>query len=219
MSGFSTPSPRLSRTHGARDSAQPAEGLLVQLGPDARAGLEGEQAHGLAAVAEREDKQARAPVPAAVRIADHRTGAVIDLRFLAGRRDDDGAGPRPGLAAQLADEALDALVAAGEAVVIDQVLINGLGVAALAERDLDEVEVGLAGAGRGAPAGHGGGAGVGGHLTCLVGRFWRRMQGGWQRRAGLAGRARVGGRLVGRFCGRPAAPPTGRAQWNPAAFK
>ena len=55
---------------------------------------------------------------------------------------------------------------------------------------------------------------LGGHLTCLVGRFWRRIQNGWQRRAGLAVRARVGGRLVGRFCGRPAAPPTGRAERN-----
>ena len=71
-------------------------------------------------------------------------------------------------APQLADEAFDALVAAGEAVVIDQVLVNGLGVATLAERELDEVEVRLADAGGGAPTRHGNRVRVGGHL---VGRF------------------------------------------------
>ena len=73
-----------------------------------------------------------------------------------------------GAATQLADKAFDALVSAGEAVVVDQVLVNGLGVAALAERELDEVEVGLAGAGGGAPAGHGNRPRVGGHP---IGRF------------------------------------------------
>ena len=61
----------------------------MQFGPGARAGVEGEQANGLAAVAEREHEQARAPVAAGVRIADHRAAAVVDLRLLAGWRDDD----------------------------------------------------------------------------------------------------------------------------------
>jgi hypothetical protein len=74
------------------------------------------------------------------------------LSLLAGWSDDDGAGWATKAAQQLADEAFDALVAASEAVVVDQILVDRLGVAALAERDLDEVEVGLAGAGRGAPA-------------------------------------------------------------------
>lgn len=78
--------------HGASTAAQAAEGLLVEFGPDARAGLEGEQAHGLAAVAEGENKHAGAAVTARVRIADHRPAAVIDLGLFARRRDDDSAG-------------------------------------------------------------------------------------------------------------------------------
>ena len=66
----------------------------MQLGPDAGAGLEGEQVDGFTAVAEREGKHAGAAVAAAVRVADHRAGAIIDLGFLAGRSDDDGAGDR-----------------------------------------------------------------------------------------------------------------------------
>ena len=63
---------------------------------DACVGLEGEQVHGLAAVAESEDKHASAPVPAAVWIAEHRAGAVIHLRLLAGRGDDGEPAPSDG---------------------------------------------------------------------------------------------------------------------------
>jgi hypothetical protein len=91
----------------------------MQFGPGARAGVEGEQPDGLAAIAEREDEQARAPIPAGVRIAHHGAGAVIDLRFLAWWRDDDRASLQHRLSAQSADEAFDALVPAREAVVID----------------------------------------------------------------------------------------------------
>ena len=45
--------------HGA---AEPAKRPLVQLGPDLRARLPGQQAHALAAVAERQDEEPRAPV-------------------------------------------------------------------------------------------------------------------------------------------------------------
>ena len=90
-------------------------------------------------------------------------------------------------APQLADEAFHALVAAGEVVVVDQILVDGLGVAALAEGDLDEVTVGLAGAGRGAAAGHGNRVRVGGHLAGFVGRFWAHAD------------VTVGGHLIGRF--------------------
>ena len=154
--------------HGARTAAQPAEGLFVEFGPDACTGLEGQQAHGLAAVAQGENEHAGAAVAARVRVTDHGAAAVIDLGLFAGRSDDDRAGLAARAAPQLADEAFDALVAAGEAVVIDQVLVNGLGVATLAERELDEVEVRLADAGGGAPTRHGNRVRVGGHL---VGRF------------------------------------------------
>ena len=118
--------------HDARGSTQPAKGLLVQLGPDSRAGPEHQQTNGFAAVAERQHEQPRAPVVAGVRIAHHGAVAVIDLRFLAGRSFDHRAGFRRGGAAQLADEALDALVARREAVAVHQVLPDGHGVAARA---------------------------------------------------------------------------------------
>ncbi len=92
--------------------------------------------------------------------ADPRAGAALDLHFFTRRRDDDGEGLRAAL--QLADEPLDALVAAGEAVVVDQILEAGLGVAALAEREFDEVEEGLAGASLRASARYGWRVRVGG---------------------------------------------------------
>jgi hypothetical protein len=49
------------------------------------------------------------------------------LRFLAWWRDDDRASLQHRLSAQSADEAFDALVAAREAVVIDEVLVDGFG--------------------------------------------------------------------------------------------
>jgi hypothetical protein len=110
----------------------------------------------------------RAPVVARMRVADHRAAAVIDLRLFGGRRQDDGASLGAGAAAQLADEAPDARVAGGETVVIDQILVNRLGIASLAEREFDEIAEGLAGARAGTATGRRTGAGVGGHL---VGRF------------------------------------------------
>ena len=92
------------------------------------------QPDALAAVSEREHEQARAAVAIRGRIAYHRPGAVIDLRFLAGRRLNDGAGLWGLCSAPVAAEAFDALVTASEAVVVDQVLVDGLGVAALAQR-------------------------------------------------------------------------------------
>ena len=92
-----------------------------------------EQANGLAAVAQGEYEQACSPVSAGVRIAHHRPAAVVDLRFLAGWRDDDGTGRLCRVPAQPADEALDAGVAPREAVAVDQVLVDRLGVSALAE--------------------------------------------------------------------------------------
>ena len=102
----------------------------MQFGPDARAGAEHQQPNRFAAVAQRQHEQPRAPVLAGLRIAHHRAGAVIDLRFFAGRGLDHHAGFRRRRSAQLADEALDALIAAGEAVVVHQVLPDGHGVAA-----------------------------------------------------------------------------------------
>ena len=93
----------------------------------------------------------------------------------------------------LRDEAPDAGIPPGEAVVVDEVLPDRHRVAAPGDRRLDQLPVGLAGAGGGRPAGRRGpgrpgvqagrrAAKVGGHLT---GRIWlggRRRRG---RRTGI----------------------------------
>lgn len=81
------------------------------------------------------------------RIADQRAGAVVDLSFLAGRSNNDGAGVGCVRAGVPAHEAFDALVAAGETVIVDQVLPDGLGIPAAGEGFLDDVAERLAGAG------------------------------------------------------------------------
>jgi hypothetical protein len=90
--GSSTPSLRLSSTIVRQTPPIRRNPCSMEFGPRARAGLEGKQANGLAAVAQREYEQACSPVSASVRIAHHRPAAVVDLRFLAGCRDDDGTG-------------------------------------------------------------------------------------------------------------------------------
>ena len=107
-----------------------AEGALVQLGPDARARLKGEQTDAFAAVAECQHKQARAAVFATDWIADRGAGAVIDLRFFARCGGDDGACFGRTGATQFAHEALDAFVGAREAVPVHHLLPDGHGIAA-----------------------------------------------------------------------------------------
>ncbi len=100
----------------AGGATQPAKGAFVQFGPDARTGTEGQQTNRLAAAAQRHHEQPGAPILAALGIAHHRAGAVIDLRLLASRGDDHDAGLGRSRSAPLAHEALHALVAVGEAV-------------------------------------------------------------------------------------------------------
>src|SRR5207249_11987803 len=76
----------------ATASTQAAKGSLMQLRPRARTGTENQQSDRLAAVAERHHEQPGSPVLAALRIAYHRAGAVIDLAFFSGRRHDDSNG-------------------------------------------------------------------------------------------------------------------------------
>ena len=121
----------------------------MQLGPHPRTGTEGQQPNRLAAAAQRQDEQPRAPILAAVGIAHHRPGAVIDLRLFAGRGVDHHARFRRLRAAQLAHESLHALVAAGKAVLIDQILLDGHRVAASAESQFDGFAVRFASAGAG----------------------------------------------------------------------
>ena len=144
-------------------AAELAEGFLVKFGPDAGAGLEAQQADAFTAEAEREHEQPRAPVFAGLGVADEWAGAVVDLRFLAGRGNDNGAGVGCDGAGQLAYEAFHALVAAGEAMIVDHVLPDGFGVAAARESFFDGVAEGLAVAGRGWFCGRGvGGRHIGG---------------------------------------------------------
>ena len=70
-------------------------------------------------------------ITARARIAHHRAGAVIDLGFFTGRRQNHGARLRRLRSAAMAGEALDAGVASSEAVIVDQILIDRFGVAPL----------------------------------------------------------------------------------------
>jgi hypothetical protein len=174
-------------------AAEPAKRLLVELGPDPAARLPGEEADGLAAVAQGEDEEPRAPILPALRVADHGAVAVVDLRLLARCGEDDGVRIRQSRRVQRADEAADARVPGREAVAIDEVLPNGHRVAAAAERLDDHLAVRLARTRLGTSTGWrrpGIRARVGRHL---YGRFCRR-------------RPRVGGHLHGRFC-RARSPP------------
>src|SRR5207253_320588 len=108
--------------HDARRAAETAKGLLVQLGPRARAGAPREQPDRLAAAARRQHEEPRAAVLATLRVAHHRPLAVVDLTLFAGRREDARVRLRRGRALGLAHEAPDAGVARGEAMVVDQVL-------------------------------------------------------------------------------------------------
>src|ERR1700686_730187 len=117
--------------HDSGRSTQATEGLLMQLGPDARAGMEAEKPDALAAEAERQHEKTRAPVLAGLSVADHWTGTVIDLRLLAWCGLNDRARFRRLSSAQFADVALDALVGAGEAVLVHQFLPDRDGVPAM----------------------------------------------------------------------------------------
>ena len=143
-------------------SAEAAEGGCVQLRPNLRTRMKAEQPDAFAAESERQNEEPGAAVVTGFRIANLRAGTVVDLSFLARRRDDDGAGFPCLCAPLLADEAFDGFVGAGEAVVVDQFLPDRHGVAAGQQALLNELAVGLAGAGgTGRADGH------------LIGRFWR----------------------------------------------
>ncbi len=111
-------------------SAQSPEGLLVQFGPDAGTGSEGEKTDRLAAVTQRQHEQPRTPVFACYRIAHHRAGAVIDLALFSGWRFDDRSCFWRRGCAKFPRVAQHALVATVESVTVDQVLPDSHRVAA-----------------------------------------------------------------------------------------
>ena len=152
----------------------------------------------------------------------HRTSyhdAGLTINFARGG-DDHHAGLGRLSSAELADEALDTLITAGEPAVRNQVLPDGHGVAAPGESELDRFPVGLAGA-RGRAAlgarqpwfcrlvGRSRQAGVGGHRR-FIGRFCCRRRRppptpGWPRLD--SGGSQVSGRSLSTHTGRPLDPP------------
>src|ERR1700677_2697533 len=106
-----------------------------------------QQTNRFAAEAERQHEQPGAPILAALRIAHHGTGPVIHLCFFTSFGEDHRTGFRRLDSAQLANEAFDALIAASESVLIDQVLPDGHGIAAARQTQLDRFAVRIAGAG------------------------------------------------------------------------
>src|SRR5208282_2086471 len=195
--------------HDSGATAQPTECFLVELGPGPCTGAERQEAHGLAAIAEGENKQSGASVLAGLRIADRRPATVVDLGFLSGCRDDHCAGNRCLHSPESAHEAFGGLVTAAKSGLGNQILPNSYGVTALAQPQLNRFPKGFASTGRPttmAPAHRRwrnwlGRLRVGGHLIGCNGRFCC---------------LRVGGHLVGRngrFC--PLlTPPTRRLDGN-----
>src|SRR6516225_9450047 len=116
----------------------------MKLGPDARTRSPRQQAYGLAAITERQNKQPCPAILAALRIAYHRTTAVIDLRLFSWGGENDARGFRTLRSAKLANESLHRLIAAPKAVVRHQVLPDRFAIAALGEALFDQLAVGFA---------------------------------------------------------------------------
>src|SRR5215475_6789190 len=113
----------------------------MQFGPGAYARSPGQQANRFATVTERKNEQPGPAILAALRIAHHRTTAVVDLRLFSWCGQDDPCGFRRLGAAKLAYEALHRLIAAGKAVLRHQVLPDGLAVAAAGQPLFDQLAV------------------------------------------------------------------------------
>src|SRR5882724_1039335 len=118
---------------------------------------------------------------------DHRAVAVIDLALFTRSRHDHRMCLDGPLTTKHEDEATDARILGGEAVIIDEIAPDRHGIAAAGERRLDQLAIRCARAGRGrAPWG------------------WRRVQRGGDPRHKGSG---VGGHLFGRIC-QWVAPPS-----------
>ena len=121
---------QIIENHHARTPTESTKGFLMQLGPDAGTRTPYQQAYGFAAVAEGQHEQSRPSVLAALRVPHHRTRSVIDLGLFSGRGEDDPHGLWQLGSAKLANKALHRLVAAWKAVIGNQVLPDGHGIAA-----------------------------------------------------------------------------------------
>ena len=117
---------------------------FVELGPDLRARLPHQEPDRFARVAKRQDEEPGAPVLARLRMPHHWAVAVIDLGFLARRGSDHNACFGRSGSVLSHDEAPHAGIPGAEAVVVDEVLPDGHGVAAPSERLGDQLSLGLA---------------------------------------------------------------------------
>src|ERR1019366_81569 len=111
--------------HHSGRATQPPEGPLMEFGPDAGAGMEAEEPDALAAEAERQYEQTCTAVLAGLRIAAQGGVAVMDLRLFTRGGLDDAARFRRLSSAQLARITFDALIGAGEAVPVHQLVSDG----------------------------------------------------------------------------------------------
>ena len=154
-----------------RRAAELHECLFVQLAPNLTRRIPNNFAECAPAIAELHDKKPRPTIFAGLRMTRQRALTVVDLRFL----------PSVGLEtaadlvvarSQFADEAFDRVISADIAVVLDQILVDRNGVAALRRLRFDETAIRLATAARSRRVGghfrRAGTLWVGGHY----GRFW-----------------------------------------------
>ena len=162
--------------HHPRAATETTKGFLMELGPDLGAGTKDQQADRFAAVAQRHHEQTSAPVLAALLVTHHRAGTVVDLSFFSRCGQNDPDRLRQVNAAQFANKSFDRLIAAVKAVLTNQVLPDGHGIAPAAQSNFDALAIRFAGTG--------GGRWIGG---LRLRRLWSLL-------------SRVGGHLIGRFC-------------------
>src|SRR5215510_4977107 len=113
----------------------------MQFGPGACTRSPCQQANRFSAVTQRQNEQPGPAILAALRIAHHRTAAVVDLRFFSRSSENDACWFRPSWSAKLLHEALDRLIAAGKPVLRHQVLPDGLAVPAAGQSLFDQLAV------------------------------------------------------------------------------
>src|SRR5258708_18789595 len=109
----------------------------MQFGPHAQARPPPRQRYRFRAVAQRQHEQPRPAILAALRVAHHRTTAVVDLRLFSWGGENDACRFWKLGAAKLANEALHRLVASSKALIGDQILPDGHGIPATTEALLD----------------------------------------------------------------------------------
>jgi hypothetical protein len=111
----------------ADGAAEITIGFLVELGPDLLAGLPNHAPEAPPRVPQGHDEQPGAAVAVDLGVAGQRAFAVIDLGFLASGELETVELFRVDVT-QSTNETLDALITGGERELIDQILVDGLGV-------------------------------------------------------------------------------------------